>query len=239
MAGLRKVHEDDKTATKGGVLGAIKEGEKMDVFLARGCGELQVELCAGVYGKELFDSIKEPDSTRSAASTSFVGQSSSLIWLTRSSPQTVPPPSRSRSNPGAPLPSTRSKRGCSPGCGTQKTRSEFSGPLTALEHVPERMEFLRALTDANEEDENAYPTAYCIKLFEELTAEQRRQLGKDNPCLDDLKLVALAPGPDGSPNFQFPKVWALDDPSGYYQRVVVPRQQQAMHAGVLLGTDPL
>ena len=30
----------------------------MDVFLARGCGQLSVELCKGVYGKELFHSIK-------------------------------------------------------------------------------------------------------------------------------------------------------------------------------------
>ena len=42
------------------------------------------------------------------------------------------------------------------------------------------------------------------------------------------KLLALAPGPNGLPNFQFPRVWDLADPSGYYQRVVLPRQNKSM-----------
>ena len=55
--GLRKAQDEDKTGTKGQV-SSIKEGEKLDVFLARGCGQLSIELCKGVYGKELFHSIK-------------------------------------------------------------------------------------------------------------------------------------------------------------------------------------
>ena len=54
--GLRKSQEEDKTGTKG-TLTSIKENERLDVFLARGC-DTQVELCAGSYGKELFHSIK-------------------------------------------------------------------------------------------------------------------------------------------------------------------------------------
>ena len=55
--GLRKVQDEDKTGTKGQV-SSLKDGEKLDVFLARGCGQLSVELCHGTYGKELFHSIK-------------------------------------------------------------------------------------------------------------------------------------------------------------------------------------
>ena len=101
------------------------------------------------------------------------------------------------------------------------------------------MAFLAALREANEEDENAFPVGYCIKLYEELNAvwceqirESRRKLcaklGTENPRLEDLKLVALSPGPDGTPAFQFPRVWDLQDPQGYYQQVILPRQQRAM-----------
>ena len=55
--GLRKAQDEDKTGTKG-VVSALKEPEKLDVFLARGCGETKVELCPGVCGKELFHGIK-------------------------------------------------------------------------------------------------------------------------------------------------------------------------------------
>ena len=55
--GIRRAQEAEKTGTKG-TLASIQEAEKLDVFLARGCGELTVELCKGVYGKELFHAIK-------------------------------------------------------------------------------------------------------------------------------------------------------------------------------------
>ena len=48
-----------KTGNKG-TLASNKEAEKLDVFLAGGCGELTVELCKGVYGKDLFHAIKRP-----------------------------------------------------------------------------------------------------------------------------------------------------------------------------------
>ena len=55
--GLRKAQDDDKNLTKGS-LSSIKEAEKMDVFLARGCGTLSIEIAPGVYGKELFHAGK-------------------------------------------------------------------------------------------------------------------------------------------------------------------------------------
>ena len=58
--GLRKAQDEDKTGTKGQI-SSVEEGEKLDFFLARGCGQLSVELCKrvyGIYGKELFHSIK-------------------------------------------------------------------------------------------------------------------------------------------------------------------------------------
>ena len=43
------------------------------------------------------------------------------------------------------------------------------------------------------------------------------KLGTENPRLEDLKLIALAPGEGDRPNFQFPRVWNLQDSAGYYQ----------------------
>ena len=40
--------------------------------------------------------------------------------------------------------------------------------------------------------------------------------------------LALAPSSTGQANFQFPRVWDLADPAGYYQRVILPRQNKAM-----------
>ena len=42
--GIRRSQEAEKTGTKG-TLASIQEGERLDVFLALGCGELTVELC--------------------------------------------------------------------------------------------------------------------------------------------------------------------------------------------------
>ena len=55
------------------------------------------------------------------------------------------------------------------------------------------------------------------------------KLGTENPRLEDLKLIALAPREGERPNFQFFRVWDLQDPSGYYQSVVVPRQERALN----------
>ena len=86
--------------------------------------------------------------------------------------------------------------------------------------VPGRLAFLSFLREANEEDENAYPVNYCINAA--------ASLGTENPRLEDLKLIALAASNDGTPNFQFARVWDLEDPQGYFQTVVLPRQQRAM-----------
>ena len=113
------------------------------------------------------------------------------------------------------------------------------GSAYGLEHIQERNKFLQALREAHEEDENAFPFAYCVQLFEEMTAvwceeirESRRRfcakLGTENPRLEDFKLIALSPSSTGQANFQFPRVWDLADPAGYYQRVILPRQNKAM-----------
>ena len=42
-----------------------------------------------------------------------------------------------------------------------------------------------------------------------------RNPGTESPRMAKLKLTTIAPGPDGRPNFQFPRVWDLKDLQGY------------------------
>ena len=92
------------------------------------------------------------------------------------------------------------------------------GAAYGVEHMTERLAFLKAFQEAHDEDEHAYPVQYCIDLFEELNAvwaesvrEARRtlcaKLGTENPRLEDLILIALALDRGDTPNFQFPRIW--------------------------------
>ena len=251
--GLRKAQDEDKTGTKGQV-SSIKEGEKLDVFLARGCGQLSIELCKGVYGKELFHSIKRAELGLikwPVLITNRVALSISGLWWggTESFTLLAADCATARveqiENWSPPTEHKLEARGKAPTTFLTWLRyAENSikvfGSAYGLEHVQERNKFLQALREAHEEDENAFPFAYCVQLFEEMTAvwceeirESRRRLcaklGTENPRLEDFKLVALSPSTTGQANFQFPRVWDLADPAGYYQkRVILPRQNKAM-----------
>ena len=246
LDGLRKAQDEDRTGTKG-TLTSIKEGEKLDVFLARGCGQLTVEVCEGVYGKELFHSLKRVGHHAKhellllkwpVLITNRLALAVSGLWwggdetftLLASDCQTAradqielwsPPTERKiegRSKPPASFLTWLRYA---------ENHTRVFGAVYGIEHMSERLAFLKALQEAHEEDERAYPTASCIKLFEELNAvwveqvrEARRtlcaKLGTENPRVEDLKLIALAPGPDGLPNFRFPRVWDLKDPARYF-----------------------
>ena len=256
--GLRKVQDEDKTGTKGQV-SSLKDGEKLDVFLAPKCGQLSVELCHGTYRKELFHSIKRAGlhakhelglikwpvliTNRVALAIAglwrggsewFTLQASDCATARVEQIEKWTPPTECKIEPRARSPSTFLTW-----LRYAENAIKIFGSAYGLEHVQERMKFLQALREAHEEDENAFPFTYCTQLFEEMTAvwceevrEKRRglcaKLGTENPCLEDLKLLALAPGTNGLPNFQFPRVWDLADSAGYYQKVVLPRQNKAM-----------
>ena len=256
--GLRKAQDEDKTGTKGQV-SSIKEGEKLDVFLARGCGQLSIELCKGVYGKELFHSIKRAGLHAKhelslikwpVLITNRVALSIAGLWwggtenFTLLAADCATARVEQIENWSPPTEHKIEARGKAPTTFLTWLRyAENSikvfGSAYGLEHVRERNKFLQALREAHEEDENAFPFTYCMQLFEEMTAvwceeirESRRRLcaklGTENPRLEDFKLIALSPGATGQANFQFPRVWDLADPAGYYQRVILPRQNKAM-----------
>lgn len=57
LEGIRKATEGDKKGNPG-TRSAIGSEESLDVYLARGCNTLTVEVCPDVAGKELFDALK-------------------------------------------------------------------------------------------------------------------------------------------------------------------------------------
>ena len=57
LEGLRRIGEDDNSVARR-TFGAIRRAEELDVYLARGCDTLTVEVCGGVLGRELFNSLK-------------------------------------------------------------------------------------------------------------------------------------------------------------------------------------
>ena len=259
LDGLRKVQDEDRTGTKG-TLSSIKEGEKLDVFLARGCGQLTIEVCEGVYGKELFQAMKRVGHHAKhellllkwpVLITNRIALAVSGLWwggeesytLLASDCQTARADQVETWSP----PTEHKMEGRSKAPASFLTWLRYAenhtrvfGAVYGVEHMQERYEFLKALQEAHEEDEHAYPTTYCIKLFEELNAvwceqvrESRRtlcaRLGTENPRMEDLKLLALAPSSGGALNFRFPRVWDLNDPAGYFQQVIVPRQERALN----------
>ena len=57
LDGLRKAHGDGQVPAKG-TLGSLQRNEELDVYLARGCDTLQVEVCPTLLGRELFHGVR-------------------------------------------------------------------------------------------------------------------------------------------------------------------------------------
>ena len=167
--GLRKAQHEDKTGSKG-VVSALKEPEKLDVFLARGCSETKV---AGVYGKELFHGIKRAghhakhmlqlirwpvliNNRLALAIAGFWWGGEESYTLLASDCATAKaeqveawtPPTEHKLEPPPPFLTWLRYA---------ENAVKVFGSAYGLEHVPERMAFLSALCEANEEDENAFP----------------------------------------------------------------------------------
>ena len=257
--GIRHSQEEDKTGTKG-TLASIKEAEKLDVFLARGCGELPDELCKGVCGKDLFHAINRAGHHSKHALilmkwpvhiTNRLALAVAGLWWGGKEAHTLLASDCATVRTGqleawTPPSDQKIEGRLRPPASFlvwlkyAENQVRVFGAAYGIEHMPERQAFLQALHEAHEEDEHAYPVSYCIELLEELNAvwaesvrESRgilcAKLGTENPRLEDLKLIALAPGAEDRPNFQFPRIWGLQDPAGYYQTVVVPRQGRALN----------
>ncbi|CAE7264558.1 unnamed protein product, partial [Symbiodinium microadriaticum] len=172
--GLRKAQDEDKTGTKGQV-SSIKEGEKLDVFLARGRGQLSIELCKDVYA------VRIPQH-QAILITNRVALSIAGLWWG----------------------------------GTENFTLLASDCATAR---VEQIENWSPPTEHKIEARSKPPTTFLTWL---------RYAENSIKVFGSAYGLALAPSSTGQANFQFPRVWDLADPAGYYQRVILPRQNKAM-----------
>ncbi|CAE8594060.1 unnamed protein product, partial [Polarella glacialis] len=233
---LRKAQEEDRAGAPRGTLGSLRRAEELDVYLARGCGTLTVEVCVGLTGKELFlglkraaehakhilQAIKWPASMKNRiafalASFSWGGASHKDAPL-RSATASDFVTAKAQHFDCYVAPSDHKLEAKGRYTMTFQTwrrqvenQIRVLGAVYGLEHMPERVA--------------------ALKKLEELR-ESRRQLchtlGTDSPRKEDLRFVALSPNQDSQPNFAFPTTWDMENPHGYYQLAVVPRQDRAM-----------
>ena len=53
-------------------------------------------------------------------------------------------------------------------------------------------------------------------------------MGRDTVSKEDLRFYATAPTASGQARLNFPRTYDLDDPTAYYQAVVIPRKQRKL-----------
>ena len=58
LQAMERRHQDEEKVAQKGTLGAITRSEELDVYLARGCDTLDVEVCGSLLGRELFHGLK-------------------------------------------------------------------------------------------------------------------------------------------------------------------------------------
>eukprot|EP00971_Amphidinium_carterae_P153660 3046823-Amphidinium_carterae.1 len=105
------------------------------------------------------------------------------------------------------------------------------------EHEEERLAALDALCRRHETDDHKYPLDFLRSAWEELAwrwveelkeelRKCRKILGKEKMRRDELEFVALSPTSAGTAYVVYPNVFDLENPTGYYQRVVEQRLQE-------------
>jgi len=111
--------------------------------------------------------------------------------------------------------------------------------VMGIEHKQEREKCMETLLASHEANKHTYPLSWVKDVWEEINGvwceeirEKRRQLcrmlGTDNPRKEEVRFLALAPGPTGAASWVYPDSFDLESPTGHYQRVIVPRMQRKL-----------
>ena len=200
IEGLRRAQEDDKAHSKG-TLGAIRRGEELDVYLARGCDTLTVEVCAGLLGKELFHGLKRacehakhlmqqvrwPTTVTNrmaygVAAMAWGGKDHRELPAWSLSAADFPR-CKAEAFDGYAMPADtkleqRPRHPPSVGVWRRQVENQIRTfeCVYGVEHGPERREALSALVKAHEEDDCAFPAEHIYGLWEELCAAWCEQL---------------------------------------------------------------
>ena len=194
LEGLRKATEGDKKGNPG-TRSAIGSEEGLDVYLARGCNTLTVEVCPDVTGKELFDALKRACSHAKAklqqiewpclvtngiayglAAMQHGGKDHTTLapWqLSVAHAVTAKP--RDFDQYEAPKddkiePKPRYPTHFATWLKQAKNEIKMIGSVLGLEHKKERLKALDQIERAHEQDSDVWPENYCYSLWEELKA---------------------------------------------------------------------
>eukprot|EP00913_Durusdinium_trenchii_P011460 g10760.t2 len=200
LEGLRKATEGDKKGNPG-TRGAIGAEESLDVYLARGCNTLTVEVCPDVTGKELFDALKRACSHAKAklqqiewpclvtngiayglAAMQHGGKDHTTLapWqLSVAHAVTAKP--RDFDQYEAPKddkiePKPRYPTHFATWLKQAENEIKMLGSVLGLEHKKERLKALDQIERAHEQDSDVWPENYCYSLWEELKAAWTEEL---------------------------------------------------------------
>ena len=194
LEGIRKATEGDKKGNPG-TRSSISSEDSLDVYLARGCNTLTVEVCPDVTGKELFDALKRACAHAKAklqqiewpclvtngiayglASLQHGGKDHTTLapWqLSVAHAVTAKP--RDFDQYEAPKddkiePKPRYPTHFATWLKQAKNEVKMIGSVLGLEHKKERLAALDLIEKAHEQDADVWPENYCYSLWEELKA---------------------------------------------------------------------
>ena len=194
LEGLRKATEGDKKGSPG-TRSSIGNEEALDMYLARGCNTLTVEVCPDATGKELFDALKRACGhaksklqqiewpcliTNGIAyglaalhhggkdHTTLPGWALSVAQAVTAKPRDFD----AYEMPKDDKVETKPRHPTHFATWLKQARNEISmlGSVMGLEHKKERLEALEQIEKAHEKDSDVWPENYCYSLWEELKA---------------------------------------------------------------------
>ena len=199
LEGLRKATEGDKKGNPG-TRSSIGSEESLDMYLARGCNTLTVEVCPDVTGKELFDALKRACGHAKAklqqiewpclvtngiayglAALQHGGKDhTNLPNWTLSVAQAVT--AKPRDFDAYEIPKddkleTKPRHPTHFATWLKQAKNEITmvGSVMGLEHKQERIAALEQIEKAHEKDSDVWPESYCYSLWD--SGRSSRPLG--------------------------------------------------------------
>ena len=210
LEGIRKATEGEKKNSPG-TRSALGSEEALDMYLARGCNTLKVEVLPDSTGKELFDGLKRACGHSKAllqgigwpclitngiayglASMSHGGRDHTTLpnW-SLSVAQAVTAKPRDFDNYEMPKddkvePKPRHPTHFATWLRQAKNEIAMLGSVMGLEHKVDRLRALDQLEKAHDADPEAWPESYCFSLWEELKAAWVEELREERRKLCKL-----------------------------------------------------
>ena len=203
LEGIRKATEGEKKNTPG-TRSALGAEEGLDMYLARGCNTLKVEVLPDATGKELFDGLKRACGHSKALlqgigwpclvsngiayglaslchggrdHTTLPGWSLSVAQAVTAKPKDFDGYEMPKDDKVEPKP--RHPTHFATWVRQAKNEISMIGSVMGLEHKVDRLKALDQLEKAHEADPEAWPESYCFSLCEELKAAWVEELREE------------------------------------------------------------